>query len=77
MIRNRIFRILNNLVLIALVFLFACGKDESSRPADEGRDRVPDFIMQDWNPNSARYLESVSPRDYLGQVSCWYFTAAT
>jgi hypothetical protein len=38
---------------------------------------VPDFEIVDLNPNSASYEEAVSPRDYLQQVSGWYFTYAT
>ena len=35
--------------------------------------QVPDFHLQDTNPYSARYTNSVSPRDYLFQVSGYYF----
>lgn len=38
---------------------------------------VPDFALPDLNPGSPRYTETVSPRDYLGQVSGWYFIHAT
>ena len=38
---------------------------------------LPDFSLPDVNPNSARYQENVSPRDYLGQVSAWYFGHST
>lgn len=37
----------------------------------------PDFTLLDENPSSPRYGEVVSPRDYLEQVSGWYFTHAT
>lgn len=37
----------------------------------------PDFSLSDVNPNSARYGKRVSPRDYLLQVSAFYFGAAT
>lgn len=40
-------------------------------------DAPPDFELADLNPGSARYGERVSPRDYLEQVSGWYFTHAT
>ncbi len=44
----------------------------------EGEDSMlPDFELVDLNPNSASYEEAVSPRDYLQQVSGWYFTYAT
>jgi len=38
---------------------------------------VPDFQLVDENPNSSTYTQSVSPRDYLQQVSGWYFIHAT
>ena len=39
--------------------------------------QVPDFQLVDVNPNSSTYNQAVSPRDYLGQVSAWYFGHAT
>lgn len=38
---------------------------------------VADFSLTDINPSSPRCGEVVSPRDYLEQVSGWYFTHAT
>ena len=38
---------------------------------------MPDFTLVDVNPNSGRYQMDVSPRDYLGQRSAWYFGHAT
>ena len=38
---------------------------------------MPDFTLVDVNPNSGRYQMEVSPRDYLGQRSAWYFGHAT
>lgn len=38
---------------------------------------VPDFALVDVNETSSTYDRSVSPRDYLQQVSGWYFGAAT
>jgi hypothetical protein len=40
-------------------------------------DPKPDFSLPDVNPNSATSEEQVSPRDYLGKVSAWYFGHAT
>ena len=37
---------------------------------------VPDFRLPDVNPKSPRYDTTVSPRDYLLQVSGYYFGAA-
>jgi hypothetical protein len=38
---------------------------------------MADFHLQDVNPASARFGQSVSPRDYLSQVSAWYFGHST
>ncbi|MEO8495831.1 MAG: hypothetical protein ABI614_12220 [Planctomycetota bacterium] len=38
---------------------------------------LPDFHLADVNPASARFGETVSPRDYLSQVSAWYFGHST
>ena len=38
---------------------------------------VPDFALKDVNSTSATYDAEVSPRDYLHQVSAWYFGHAT
>ena len=38
---------------------------------------VANFSLPDVNPASATYGQDVSPRDYLGQVSAWYFGDAT
>ncbi len=50
------------LAAIAAVALMSC---------DDGL--VPEFDLVDENPASPSYLETVSPRDYIGQVSAWYF----
>jgi len=34
---------------------------------------TPDFRLMDVNPNSERYTAPVSPRDYILQVSGYYF----
>lgn len=51
---------------LALVVVSAC------RPSVSGGVE-PDFRLVDVNPASARSHESISPRDYEGQVSAWYF----
>ncbi len=38
---------------------------------------MADFSAPDVNRNSARYNEQVSPRDYKGQLSAWYFGHST
>jgi hypothetical protein len=38
--------------------------------------QVPDFSLHDVNTNSPRANELVSPRDYLLQISGYYFGSA-
>jgi hypothetical protein len=38
---------------------------------------VADFALLDVNPNSTTHNETVSPRDFVGAVSGWYFGQAT
>ena len=38
---------------------------------------VPDFGLMDVNTTSATYQDVISPRDYLGQVTGWYFGHST
>jgi len=44
--------------------------------APEG-EPVVDFSLLDVNPNSATFNQRVSPRQFLGQMSAWYFGHAT
>jgi hypothetical protein len=39
--------------------------------------QMPDFRLSDLNPNSPSQGRDVSPRDYLGKISAWYFGHAT
>jgi hypothetical protein len=68
-------------LLAALAFtvvLSACGGDDDDDGNNNPPDgQVPDFALTDVNPNSTTHDQDVSPRDYLGQVSAWYFGAAT
>jgi hypothetical protein len=38
---------------------------------------VPDFSLLDVNPTSERSGQMVSPTDYVGSVSGWYFGHST
>lgn len=38
---------------------------------------LADFSLVDVNPTSASYNQSISPRDYIGQTTAWYFGHAT
>ena len=42
-----------------------------------GGEIVPDFTLTDVNPTSPTYDQTVSPRDFLGKVSGYYFGFAT
>jgi hypothetical protein len=78
-------------VLLALVLLVAgCGSDTvvapgpgpdpspDSGPGPESHPRVaPAFALLDVNDTSPRFDEMVSPRDYRGTISAWYFGYAT
>lgn len=54
------------------------GNEPSSAGAPEpSNEALPDFSLTDVNSNSSRFGEAVSPRDYLGKISAWYFGHAT
>lgn len=50
---------------------------DSSTPVETTADSMPDFAVPDVNPASPRFSQDVSPRDYLGQISAWYFGHST
>ena len=60
--------------LAVTVLLAGCGDDNGPGVVD---DRVTDFSLTDVNPNSETHDTSLSPRDYLGKVSAWYFGHST
>jgi hypothetical protein len=43
----------------------------------DGSAAMPAFSLVDVNPGSRTAMRMVSPRDYLGQVSAWFFGRAT
>jgi hypothetical protein len=51
--------------------------DASDAASDGPSGLAPDFSLEDVNPNSSLYQTSVSPTDYLGRVSAWYFGHST
>lgn len=50
---------------------------DASTEGDAPDPLAPDFSLVDENPNSTTYQQKVSPRDYLGKVSAYYFGQAT
>ena len=46
-------------------------------PVAIGAEIIPDFSLTDVNKTSSTYNQPVSPRNYLEQVSGWYFGYAT
>ena len=38
---------------------------------------LDEFLLVDVNPTSETFNQTVSPRDYLGQTSAWYFGHST
>ncbi len=66
------------LLALGLILLAGCDDKRSTMPLDPGPGPVmPDFAIVDVNPNSATYDQTVSPRECIGQISCWYFGHAT
>lgn len=65
-----------NTIPLLLALGVAC---TGPKGADSGFEAglVADFSLPDQNPNSARTGQSISPRDYLGDVSGWYFIHST
>ena len=47
----------------------------ASSPLDG--EAVPEFELVDLNPTSPTAGEVISPSDFRGQVSAWYFTHST
>ena len=53
------------------------GADDPALVAAEAESTaMPDFALVDVNQSSATANQEVSPRDYLQQVSGWYFGSA-
>ncbi|MGD2111349.1 MAG: hypothetical protein PVI86_18380 [Phycisphaerae bacterium] len=53
------------------------GGDPDDGALTVGEDALPEFMVPDVNAASARFSQDVSPRDYLGEVSAWYFGHST
>ena len=59
------------------VLLTACSWNDDAATPTVGAAAVVDFGLLDVNPTSLRSGQVVSPRDYLGSVSAWYFGHST
>jgi len=61
-----------------LLLAIGCGSG-SDTPPTETTDPllVPDFLLEDMNDTSTSYTLDVSPREYIGNLSAWYFGEAT
>jgi hypothetical protein len=66
-------------VLAAALGVAGCGDSgtEPAWPPPLSPSAVTDFGIVDVNDTSPRHDETVSPRDYRGVVSAWYFGHAT
>ena len=54
-----------------------CGDETVSNGEPPSDDRIPDFMLEDWNATSPSYQQAVSPRDQLGKISAWFFGYST
>jgi hypothetical protein len=70
---NRTFRF--NIFPAATMLLLWTGLH--SQTLGQGVDAVTDFSLIDVNASSASQGSFISPRDYLEQVSGWYFSHTT
>ena len=74
----RVNRLVRSMILAgALVLAAGCSDDDSDNGGGPGLGAVPDFNLKDVNPNSVTANQTISPRNYLDQVSAWYFGQAT
>ena len=51
--------------------------DTDTGSVEPGPNAVVDFSLPDTNPSSPTVGQTISPRDYLQQISGWYFIKAT
>lgn len=71
-------QVMSGPMVVAAVLLMGCPSGSVSEGNDDSSaDPMPDFALPDINPASARFNQAISPRDYLGEVSAWYFGHAT
>ncbi len=57
-------------------FVVAC-KDDSPTANHNGPVMAANFSLEDVNDSSETFGAVISPRDYLGSISAWYFGHST
>lgn len=68
------------LALAALALILpACGGGCCDGPTPRGpiAQTAPAFALEDVNDTSRTHGDSLSPRDYVGRISVWYFGHST
>jgi len=63
-------------VLLCAALASAC-KDASPTATNDGPVMAANFSLEDLNDSSKTSGQAISPRDYLGSVSAWYFGHST
>lgn len=56
--------------MLSAVLVMGCDPDSVPKSFGEA---LPDFSLEDVNTTSATHGQSVSPADYAGMASAWYF----
>jgi hypothetical protein len=64
-------------ILLVTAPLVGCGDASTAATGGDPSAPPPDTALLDVNPGSTSHGQPVSPRDYLEQVSGWYFAHAT
>lgn len=64
------------IALFSAGFVVAC-KDDSPTANYDGPIMAANFSLEDLNDSSMTFQEAISPRDYLGSISAWYFGHST
>lgn len=58
-----------------LILIGACSSGGTPAPVPEPQ-LLPDFLLANVN-TTGQPQGDISPRDYLGQISAWYFASGT
>ena len=75
--RVELFRTRASLALSLVVVLGVLSSACDGKRPDFSTAPMPDFSLQDVNPASVTFDERVSPREFEGRISAWYFGHAT